>query len=376
MSEPEAPGVLIKAMSSIPREITGLPTSTAAVVGTFQSGPSNEPVTLESTLDLQENFGDPGFGAATSIAHFFLNGGNKCLAVRVTTEAGNHQMLRAVKRATRALEDAASFNLLCLPAASDVDKVAVGEVIAEAVDLCSRKRAFLLLDSPPAIKSPTDLLAWLKNNSALRHPNAALYFPWLKIVDTQNTLQTQAVPPSGAVAGLIARVDATRGVWKAPAGSEANLDGVSLEGSLSDHDSNLLNGNGVNSLRQFPDAGVVVWGARTLSSDPDWRYVNIRRLALYLEDSLDNGLQWTDFEPNNEQLWKVLRRAVEQFLYRLFIAGAFQGNKPEQAYFVKCDRTTMTQNDIDNGRCIALVGFAAVKPAEFVILRIVRATLT
>lgn len=362
-------------MSSIPPAITGLPTSIAAFVGTFQSGPTEEAVTVESLLDLQAAFGDRSYGSAESIAHFFLNGGNKCLVMRVTAEASSQKMVYAIGRGIQALEDAASFNLLCLPVTADIDQVALGEVIAAAVALSERRRAFLLLDSPAAIKSPPDLLAWLNSNPAIRHPNAALYFPWLKIPDSRKPSQVQRLPPGGAVAGVIARIDVSRGVWKAPAGIEASLEGVTaLDGSLSDHDSNLLNGNGVNSLRQFPNTGAVVWGARTLSSDPGWRYVNVRRLALYLEDSIDKGLQWTDFEPNNEQLWTVVRQSVEQFLHGLFIAGAFLGNKAEQAYFVKCDRTTMTQDDIDNGRCIVLVGFAAVKPAEFIILRIVRST--
>jgi hypothetical protein len=263
------------------------------------------------------------------------------------------------------------FNLLCLPAAGDIDKAAVIEVIAQAVDLCEHRRAFLLMDSPMGISTSHDLLTWLNSNSSIRHANAALYFPWLKIADPTDPSNIQRVPPSGAVAGVIARIDATHGVWKAAAGAEAQLEGVAaVDGSLSDQENNLLNGNGVNCLRQFPEKGPVVWGARTLSSDTEWRYVNVRRLALFLEDSIEKGLQWTAFEPNNEQLWNVLRQTVESFLHGLFVAGAFMGNKPEQAYFVKCDRTTMTQDDIDNGRCIVQVGFAPVKPAEFIIFRI------
>jgi len=170
-------------------------------------------------------------------------------------------------------------------------------------------------------------------------------------------------------------MDENRGVWKPPAGNEATLRGiVALDYSLTAQESDVLNRQGVNALRHFPGIGAVCWGARTLSSDPEWKYVSVRRLALFLEDSIDEGLQWTVFERNNELLWANVRRTVEDFLFELWKAGALMGIKPEEAFFVKCDRSTMTQNDLDNGRLICLVGFAPLKPAEFVIVRIARTT--
>ena len=359
-------------MNELPPNIDSLPTSVAAFVGTFESGPINQAVSVASAREFQENFGDPSYQSAVSVTHFFLNGGNKCWAIRADPEA---EMLPALQRSIQALEDVQDFNLLCLPAAGVIDQQLLVEVIGEALSLCERRRAFLLIDSPSACKAPHDVLMWLDSNPAIRHRNAALYFPWLKVTDSAGSSVVR-VPPSGAVAGVMARIDATRGVWKAPAGTEASLKGVdSLDTALSDQENRSLNQNGVNCLRQFPEQAAVVWGARTISSDPEWRYVNVRRLALFLEDSIDRGLQWIKFEPNNEQLWSVLQQTVARFLQPLFIAGAFLGNRAEQAYFVRCDRTTMTQNDIDNGRCIALVGFAPVKPAEFINLRITRSTL-
>jgi phage tail sheath protein FI len=200
----------------------------------------------------------------------------------------------------------------------------------------------------------------------------ALYFPWVKTLDpTGGSRSPILAPPSGFVAGLYARIDATRGVWKAPAGVEASLNGlVGLAAELSDVEQGVLNPLAVNVIRRFPGAGTVAFGARTISSDPQWRYVPVRRTAIMLRVSIFYGIQWAVFEPNDEPLWSQLRLNIGSFLTTLFRQGAFQGASPNEAFFVKCDSETTTQADIDLGVVNVLVGFAPLKPAEFVVVRI------
>ncbi|MFD1955273.1 phage tail sheath family protein [Paenibacillus thailandensis] len=197
---------------------------------------------------------------------------------------------------------------------------------------------------------------------------AAFYYPWIKVTEPASGL-LRTVPPGGHVAGIFARTDAERGVHKAPA-NEVVRGAIDLEFQITKGEQDILNPRGVNVIRAFPGRGIRVWGARTLSSDPAWKYVNVRRLFNFLEESIDEGTQWVVFEPNDEKLWGRVRRTVTEFLTRVWRDGALMGTKPEEAFFVKCDRTTMTQNDIDNGRLIVLVGVAPVKPAEFVVFRI------
>lgn len=197
---------------------------------------------------------------------------------------------------------------------------------------------------------------------------AALYFPWVE-ASNPNGPGTIMVPPSGFVAGVFARNDVERGVHKAPA-NEVVLGALGFARAISKPQQETLNPLGVNCLRSFENRGHRVWGARTLSSDPEWKYLNVRRYFNYLERSIDIGTQWAVFEPNGERLWANVRRTISDFLFNEFQAGALLGDKPEAAYFVKCDRSTMTQNDLDNGRLVCLVGVAALRPAEFVIFRI------
>jgi phage tail sheath protein FI len=204
---------------------------------------------------------------------------------------------------------------------------------------------------------------------------AALYHPWIEILDpTQRASQGAPqrrimLPPSGFVTGIYARSDIERGVHKAPA-NEVVRGLTRFEANINKARQDVLNPEGINALRFFEGRGNRVWGARTISSDPEWKYVNVRRLFIYIEHSIDKGTQWAVFEPNNQRLWANIRQTVEDFLLVLWRDGALLGDKPEDAYFVRCDRTTMTQNDLDNGRLICLIGVAPVKPAEFVIFRI------
>ena len=214
--------------------------------------------------------------------------------------------------------------------------------------------------------------AAFRNKLTTANSYGALYFPWVKALDpTGQSRDPILLPPSGHIAGLYARIDSARGVWKAPAGTEASLNGVvGLAAELSDVDHGNLNPRGIDVIRRFAGAGVVAFGARTISSDPSWRYVPVRRTAIMLRVSIYNGVQWAVFEPNDEPLWAQLRLSVGAFMTTLFRQGAFQGSTPSQAFFVKCDAETTTQADIDAGVVNVLVGFAPLKPAEFVVVKI------
>lgn len=203
---------------------------------------------------------------------------------------------------------------------------------------------------------------------------AAYYYPWISVYDPLSQ-QNIRVPPTGHIAGIFARSDIERGVHKAPA-NEIVRGATELEFPITREAQGILNPRGVNCIRDFrPDRrGIRLWGARTMSDDPMWKYVNVRRLFIYIEESIDEGTQWVVFEPNDYLLWDQVRRTIRNFLVRVWKSGALMGLTEEEAFFVKCDRTTMTQDDIDNGRLICLIGIAPVKPAEFVIFRIFQFT--
>jgi phage tail sheath protein FI len=203
---------------------------------------------------------------------------------------------------------------------------------------------------------------------------AALYYPWIKvsietIENSKLKLIQDFIPPSGYIAGIYARSDIERGVHKAPA-NEIIRGALEIKLAITKGEQDILNPLGINCIRAFPGRGIRIWGARTTASDPLWKYINVRRLLLYIEESIDEGTQWVVFEPNNEKLWGRVNATITQFLTRVWRDGALMGTKVEEAFFVKCDRTTMTQDDIDNGRLICMIGVAPVKPAEFVIFRI------
>ncbi len=211
-----------------------------------------------------------------------------------------------------------------------------------------------------------------------RSDNAAMFYPWLEVSDPVGVgrAPTRFVPPSGHVAGVFARTDRQRGVWKAPAGLEATIPGaLDLQHRLLDADQDLLNPIGLNCIRQRPGAGIVSWGARTLSSDPEWRYTPVRRTALFLVESLRRGLQWVVFEPNDVELWGRIRSNIEAFMIGLHRQGAFQGVTPAEAFAVKCDAETNPQELIDQGIVTAQVAFAPLKPAEFVNVLVSQKTL-
>jgi len=276
-----------------------------------------------------------------------------------------------------ALEKTDLFNLLSIPPYHDDDVNT--DVVAAAAAYCEQRRAFYLVDPPSdwnskttAVNKFTDVNQdWL----GTRSKNSALFFPRLLEANPLHDDQIEDFVPSGAVAGIFARTDAQRGVWKAPAGQDATLNGVpQLAVPLTDAENGELNPLGVNCLRAFPIIGRVVWGARTLNGADqlasEWKYVPVRRTALFIEESLYRGTKWVVFEPNDEPLWAQIRLNVGAFMHNLFRQGAFQGTNPRDAYFVKCDKETTTQNDIDLGIVNILVGFAPLKPAEFVVIQI------
>jgi uncharacterized protein len=259
------------------------------------------------------------------------------------------------------------FNLLVL---SPDAAVAIQNVYGNASVFCRKRRAFLLMDPPASwtdVQTAAGAVATLR--IGLVKDYSAVFFPRVTVDEAGLKVN---VGPAGAIAGLCARIDSTRGVWKAPAGTEADLRGVvGLERQFSDDENGVLNPKAINTLRIFPN-GIVNWGARTNDGSDDnpsdWKYIPVRRLALFIEESLYRGLKWVVFEPNDEPLWAQIRLNVGAFMHNLFRQGAFQGATPRVAYFVKCDSETTTQNDINLGIVNIWVGFAPLKPAEFVIL--------
>ncbi|MFC3284036.1 phage tail sheath family protein [Litchfieldella rifensis] len=282
-----------------------------------------------------------------------------------------------------ALEAADLFNLLCIPPLTPTTDL-LDATWAAAASYCQERRAVLIVDAPAAWTANPDtaigdaetgvngLRATIGNDDAI---NAMVYFPRLRMPDPLRENRLADFAPCGAVAGIIARTDGQRGVWKAPAGLAASFSGIQgFTYTMTDRQNGVLNPVGLNCLRSFPVAGHLVWGSRTLAGADllasEWKYIPVRRLALFIEESLFRGTQWVVFEPNDEPLWAQIRLNIGAFMQNLFRQGAFQGTTPRNAYFVKCDSETTTQNDIDRGIVNILVGFAPLKPAEFVVIKI------
>jgi Bacteriophage tail sheath protein len=284
---------------------------------------------------------------------------------------------QADKTGLFALEKADLFNLLCIPPDTR-DGTTAQAVNQTALSYCQQRRAMLIVDPPADWNNTADARDNLDGDiglNGLAARNAALYFPRVIEADPLLNGQLDTFAPCGIVAGVMARTDATRGVWKAPAGIDAALRGTQgLSVKLTDAENGLLNPLGINCLRSFPITGRVVWGARTLRGADlladEYKYVPVRRLALFIEESLFRGTQWVVFEPNDEPLWAQIRLNIGAFMRGLFRQGAFQGSSPRDAYFVKVDSETTTQNDINLGIVNIIVGFAPLKPAEFVVIKI------
>jgi phage tail sheath protein FI len=372
--------------------IAGVPTSITAFLGRATSGPVNDPISTTSFADFEHGFGGLALACPMSYAvrDFFLNGGAQALVVRLhkdplgsptagpegaPLDQAAYEGSRADKTGLFALAKADLFNLLSIPPDTRAGTTPP-PVYQTSLAYCEARRAMLLVDPPAhwqtvaAARDGLDGDIGLTGDSAR---NAALYFPRLIQADPLLEGRLDTFAPSGAVAGIMARTDAQRGVWKAAAGAGATLLGATdLSVTLDDAGNGVLNPLGVNTLRDFAGTGPVVWCSRTMRGADrfadEYKYIPVRRLALFLEESLDRGTRWAVFEPNGEPLWARIRLQVGTFLHDLFRKGAFQGDTPREAWFVKVGRDTMTQSDIDLGVLDIQVGFAPLKPAEFVIL--------
>jgi hypothetical protein len=369
--------------------ISGVATSIAAFVGWSPQGPVGAAQILLSWSDFLRIFGglDGRSFLGYAVSHFFANGGSQAYVIRVASAQDGTVLSPATASNSSAgpfeaailpgsaggvdlLEDVEIFNMLCVP--GEADPATLHSLAA----FCRDHRAMLIADcyqdstfqsassGPPALLASQEIAA-----------NAAYYFPWIVAPGPLRSNLSGLFPPSGFAAGIWARTDANQGVWKEPAGTGAVLAGASgASVTLSDRKIGVLNPLAVNCIRDINALGTVILGARTLAGNDqfssEWKFISVRRLALFIEESLDRGLQWTVFEPNDESLWSKVRFDVGVFLENLFRQGAFAGQTSPDAYFVKCGRDTMTQNDIDQGNLIVVVGIAPVQPAEFVIIRI------
>jgi uncharacterized protein len=388
-----APGVYVEEVSFRAPVIADVPTARTVFLGTTWRGPSTGPVRICSWGEFEDRFGgfarppgdrrrsgelDPRDRVAASVLAFFANGGQVAVVRRLVGERGAAPDGAAYLAASAELEADPS---------SDVDTVVTPGLVWDAegretlrplVERCERSGDRILLVDLPVSLDPAD-------ERAIRHLElptssyAVAYHPWTRVADPYEgpaTPRTVQVAPSGAVAGVWARTDARRGVWKAPAGLEATVVGVrSLDQVVDEPQLGPLAELGINALRVLPSHGPLVWGARTLASrtDPEWRYVPVRRTAIALTRALRRGTWWVTTRENDAQLWSELQARVEAHLDGWFRAGAFQGATPSEAFFVRCGPgSSMTQADVAAGRVVILVGFAPLKPAEFIVLRIAR----
>lgn len=309
----------------------------------------------------------PGVGQSKAAQGAGTGGSDGIPPTSSTFYTGN----RAAKTGLYALEDAETVNIMAFPGNSDV------AVLSTAIAYAEERRSMIIVDIDPLIDTLDEARDWATDaaNSSLKSNNSVAYFPRVRLADPLQNGRLRSFPNSGLMAGVWARTDNQRGIWKAPAGIETGLNGVqALDYVLSDPENGVLNPLGLNCLRSFPVYGTVSWGARTLvgadARASEWKYIPVRRVALFIEESLYRGTQFAVFEPNDEPLWSQIRLAVGSFMNGLFRQGAFQGASPKEAYFVKCDSSTTTQADIDLGIVNIEVGFAPLKPAEFVIISI------
>ncbi len=374
-----APSIYVQEIPLRIRTISAFSTSTVGFIGELESGPS-VPTVITSYAQFLEVFGrtvSRSHGNMSkaylpiAVHGFFLNGGARCVIMRVARRKNRDLTLGDYKgdmtgrsgalQGLRALERVDEISLLCAPNEHDVAGLS-----ESLVTHCEHMKDRFAILSAPEKASPQSL------RPSVTSSHAAVYWPWITIRDAK-TGYKRRVPPCGHIAGVYARTDLNRGVHKAPANEvlQGALD-LSVQGNSAELQR--LTRLGVNALRAFPGRGIRVWGARTTSNDTEWRYVSVRRVALFVEESVAKGTQWVVFEPNNNKLWAQVRQSVRNFLTHLWRQGALQGQKPQEAFFVKCDRTTMTQNDIDNGRLICQIGMAVMRPAEFVIVQITQKT--
>jgi phage tail sheath protein FI len=386
MPEYLSPGVYVEEIEIGAKPMEGISTSTVGFLGmtvNVKDGSfDNDTLLNKATLitnwgEFVKNFGRYNIDTAPylppAVYGFFANGGSRCYVVRVKSGAADEDYVgtddgKGKRTGLQVLKEVDEVNIICIPGITS-------KTVQQAmITHCEKdmKDRFCILD--PIKDADIDAIKAQKNDVVSDKGYGALYYPWIKVaIETEENSKIKLIqdftPPSGYIAGIYARSDNERGVHKAPA-NEIVRNVLDLKRPITKGEQDILNPLNINCIRAFPGRGIRVWGARTISSDQLWKYVNVRRLFLYLEESIEEGTQWVVFEPNDERLWARVKQTITQFLTRVWKDGALMGKIPEEAFFVKCDRTTMTQDDIDNGRLICLIGVAPVKPAEFVIFRI------
>lgn len=391
MPDYKSPGVYVEEVSGGNKPIESASSSIAGFIGEGAVGPLNEPIPVANWSQFTKHFG--GFEhsphLAQSVYQWFANGGGmafislvgrpeeaaKEAAPAKEGEAPKDKKAKAPVASKAGLyigEDGGPGKRTGLHAFNPIKDislvVAPGQTdpaIHDAVlTHCEVMRdRFAILDAPEELGQSLDQMYRPRDSSY-----GAYYFPWIQVFDPV-AKQNKFIPPSGAVAGLYARVDSERGVHKAPA-NELIRGALGLKYSLTSAEQALLNPRGINLIRDMGDRGIRVWGARTLSTDPEWRYINVRRLFLVIEQSIMAGTQWCVFEPNDQNLWKKIVRNVRAYLLNVWRSGALFGETPEQAFYVKCDSETNPPELIDLGQVNIEIGIAPVKPAEFVIFKI------
>lgn len=330
-------------------------TTTTAFIGASADGPFYEAQSISAAL--------PGNSSLDqAVSQFFLGGAKSAWIVRVPVENA------VLSNALAALDAVPSLNLIAMPDLATLGGDAYKSALTEIAPYCAMRRAFFIVDPPVDWTDVDAVTNGVSGVASLVGENGAIYWPLLLAENTKT-------PISGGVAAVYVTSDESRGVWKAPAGTSATLPGVTPAYLATNAENGVLNPLGVNVIRDFPVYETVVWGARTLAGadqlSSDWKYVSVRRLTLFIESSINAGLKWTVFEPNDARLWSVITQLVVEFLSQLWSAGAFAGGKQSESFFVQCDSTTTSNEDIQNGMVNVIVGFAPVMPAEFVVLQIV-----
>lgn len=388
-----SPGVYIEEVDRGAKPIEAVGTSTVGFLGTCSKGPVNKPVFCSNWTQFVNTYGD--FRDSQYLAHavygFFNNGGSRCFVTNVGAHPAGLDKVAEVDKAKvkeaegdpevskkmngmfigedkgpnartglKTFEDIDAISLVVAPGMIDP---AIQDAVLTHCEL--KKDRFAVLDSPETI----DMGGIDKIPKPRDSKYGAYYFPWIEVYDPERG--NIFVPPSGHMVGIYARVDSERGVHKAPA-NEIVRGALGLKYTISRGEQDILNPKGINCIRDFSrrGRGIRVWGARTISSDASWRYINVRRLFIMVEESIDIGMQWAVFEPNDHKLWKKITRDVSSFLYRIWRSGALFGKSPEEAFYVKCDEETNPVETIDAGQVITEIGICPVKPAEFVIFRI------
>lgn len=367
------PGNPVEEVFSQVKPIAGVEIDATAFIGPTLGGlDGNVATPVHSFLEFEQRFGGTGplvdgngNNVVNYVAHgakvFFENGGRKLFVA-----ATPNWSVADFERALTALESVADIGLVAAPGYSTLAVDNYPAMSSAMVRHAEKMRhRFALIDPPPGRRGFD--LVHLRNQFSSNQ--AVMYTPWVCVDDTSSS-STVTLPPSPFVAGIIARVDLQRGIYQAPA-NELIKGAIGLEQEITDQEQSLLHPLGINALRYLSDKGYLVWGARTLSDDPEWKYVNVRRYFVYLEQSISRGIQWAVFEPNAEALWDQLRQSISDFMYSEWQRGGMQGAKTDEAFFVRCDRSTMTTQDLSDSRTICMVGFAPTKPAEFIIFRVV-----